>query len=192
MEEYAEKPAPPPKRRFYKNKKYWIICAVITIIVVIVVVCLALYVFFPMIAQSLMNQAGIDVNSAQITFTKPSDLNGQSYKKRDDLNSTFYMNMQSSLKNTGPFAADIKFHNPVEVYYNDTLLGNIFLYNNTHISGGHGSLNAITPFLIKDEASFANFAKDMLAVEQFKWTLKGKLDITALTRYTKYILVYSF
>jgi hypothetical protein len=37
--------------------------------------------------------------------------------------------------------------------------------------------------LIQDEATFANFAKDMLAVEEFKWTLKGKLDITALTRY---------
>jgi uncharacterized membrane protein len=185
LEEYAEKPAPPKKRPFYKNKRYWIICAIITVIVVIVVVCLALYVFFPMIAQSLMNQAGINVNSAQITFNKPSDLDNQSYKKRDgdDLNSTFYMDMQSSLSNTGPFSASIKFHNPVEVYYNNTLLGDIYLYNDTHISGGHGSLNAITPFLIQDQTAFANFAKDMLAVEQFKWTLKGKLDITALTRY---------
>lgn len=185
LEEYAEKPAPPKKRPFYKTKKYWIICAVITVIVVIVVVLLALYVFFPMIAQSLMNKAGIDVNSAQITFNKPTDLNGLAYRKRDgdDLNSTFYMNMESSLKNTGPFSASIKFKNPVEVYYNDTLLGDIYLYNETHISGGKGSLNAITPFLIKDQTAFANFAKDMLAVEEFKWTLKGKLDITALTRY---------
>lgn len=184
MEEYSEKPAAPPKRRFYKKKKYWIICAIITVIVVIVVVCLAIFVFFPMIAQSLMNQSNIGVNNAQITFNKPGALNDQTYSKRDgdNMNTTFYMNMESSLSNTGPFSADIKFHNPIDVLYKDQVLGNIYLYNDTHISGGSGSLNAITPFLIRDQVAFSAFAKDMLAVDEFKWTLRGKLDITALTR----------
>ncbi|KAG2207252.1 hypothetical protein INT46_008870 [Mucor plumbeus] len=184
MEEYSEKPAAPPKRRFYKKKKYWIICAIITVIVVIVVVCLAIFVFFPMIAQSLMNQSKIGVNNAQITFNKPGALNDQTYSKRDgdNMNTTFYMNMESSLSNTGPFSADIKFHNPIDVLYKDQVLGNIYLYNDTHISGGSGSLNAITPFLIRDQVAFSAFAKDMLAVDEFKWTLRGKLDITALTR----------
>ncbi|KAI8637942.1 hypothetical protein BD408DRAFT_457039 [Parasitella parasitica] len=184
LEEYSEKAAPPPKQKFYKKKRYWIICSIITVIVVVVVVVLALYVIFPKIAQSLMNKSKIDVTAADITFTKPDALANQVYAKRDgdDMNSTFYMNMQSALSDTGPFSAKIRFHNPIQVYYNESYLGDIFLYNETSIGGGHGTLNAVTPFLIRDQPTFASFAKTMLAVESFKWTLKGKLDITALTR----------
>lgn len=185
MEEYSEKAAPPPKQKFYKKKKYWIICSINTVIVVVVAVVLALYVIFPKVAQSLMNKSKIDVTGAGITFTKPDSLNNQVYAKRDgdDMNSTFYMNMESALSDTGPFSAKIKFHNPIQIYYNESYLGDIFLYNETSIHGGHGTLNAITPFMIRDQAAFASFAKTMLAVESFTWTLKGKLDITALTRY---------
>ncbi|KAF1802885.1 hypothetical protein V8B55DRAFT_1045444 [Mucor lusitanicus] len=184
MEEYSEKAAPPPKQKFYKKKRYWIICSITTVIVVVVAVVLALYVIFPKIAQSLMNKSKIDVTAAGITFTKPDALANQVYAKRDgdDMNSTFYMNMESALSDTGPFHASIKFHNPVQIFYNESYLGDIFLYNETSIGGGHGTLNAITPFLIRDQAAFAAFAKTMLAVESFKWTLKGKLDITALSR----------
>ncbi|CEG75653.1 hypothetical protein RMATCC62417_10662 [Rhizopus microsporus] len=185
LDEYSEKPPPVQRRRFYKNKKYWIICSIISVIVIVVAVVLILYVIFPKIAQSLMNHSGISVNKAQITFTKPDSLNGAVYSKRDggdDLNTTFYMSMESSLSNTGPFAATIKFHNPVEVYYNNSLLGNIFFYDDTHIAAGHGTLNAVTPFVIKDVDAFTSFSKQMLAVETFTWTLKGKLDITALSR----------
>lgn len=184
MEEYSEKAAPPIKPRFYKTKKYWIICSINTVIVVIVAVVLALYVIFPKVAQSLMNKSKIDVSAAGITFTKPAALDNAVYSKRDgdDMNSTFYMTMESDLSHTGPFSAKIKFHNPIQIYYNESYLGDIYLYDETKISGGKGKLNAVTPFLIRDEAAFANFAKSMLAVEQFTWTLKGKLDITALTR----------
>lgn len=184
MEEYSEKAAPPPKPRFYKRKRYWVICAIQTVIVTVVAVVLALYVIFPKVAQSLMNKSQIDVTAAGITFTKPNDLTGTTYSKRDgdDMNSTFYMNMESDLSHTGPFSAKIKFHNPIQIFYNESYLGDIFIFNETSISGGNGKLNAITPFLIRDQAAFASFAKTMLAVEEFKWTLKGKLDITALTR----------
>lgn len=186
MEEYSEKAAPPPKTRFYKTKKYWIICSIMTVIITVVAVVLALYVIFPKIAQSLMNKSQIDVTAAGITFTKPDALATTAYSKRDgdDMNSTFYMNMESDLSHTGPFSAKIKFHNPIQIYYNESYLGDIFIFNETSISGGNGKLNAITPFMIRDKDAFAAFAKVMLAVESFKWTLKGKLDITALTRYS--------
>ncbi|GAN02932.1 hypothetical protein MAM1_0031d02382 [Mucor ambiguus] len=139
MEEYSEKAAPPPKQKFYKKKKYWIICSITTVIVVVVAVVLALYVIFPKIAQSLMNKSKIDVTAAGITFNKPDALANQVYAKRDgdDMNSTFYMNMESALSDTGPFHASIKFHNPVQIYYNESYLGDIFLYNETSIGGGH-------------------------------------------------------
>jgi hypothetical protein len=184
MEEYSEKAAPPTKPRFYKTKKYWIICSINTVIVVIVAVVLALYVIFPKVAQSLMNKSNIDVSAAEITFTKPDALANAVYSKRDgdDMNSTFYMTMESDLSKTGPFSAKIKFQNPIQVHYNESYLGDIYLYDETKIANGKGKLNAVTPFLIRDQAAFADFAKTMLAVEEFVWTLKGKLDITALTR----------
>jgi hypothetical protein len=184
MEEYSEKPVPPPKQKFYKKKKYWIICAIQTVIVTVVAVILALYVIFPKVAQSLMNKSTIDVTAANIAFTKPDALANSVYAKRagDDMNSTFYMSMESDLGHTGPFHATIKFHNPVNIYYNDSYLGDIFFYNETKIAGGSGKLSAITPFMIRDQNAFAAFSKTMLAVKEFKWTLKGKLDITALSR----------
>ncbi|ORZ09924.1 hypothetical protein BCR42DRAFT_462600 [Absidia repens] len=189
MEQYSEKPPPPQRRKFYKNKKYWIICGIISAIVIVVVVCLIVFVFFPMIAQSLMNQAGIDVNSADITFSPPADQSSTPQKRDDtsatatpsDPNSVFYMGMESTMKNTGPFAASLKFHNPINVYYNDTLLGNITLPD-SQINGGSGALKAQTPFLIQDSQFFGKFSKDMLAMETFYWQLKGSLDITALSR----------
>ncbi|KAI8340946.1 hypothetical protein BC941DRAFT_347764 [Chlamydoabsidia padenii] len=180
LEEYSEKPPPPPKKKFYKNKKYWIICSIISIIVIVVVVCLIVFVFFPMIAQSLMNQAGINVNGADITFDTPQQA-GQPAKRDYDIQKTFQMHMRSSLTNTGPFSASIVFHNPILVYYNNTLLGNVTLPS-TSIGGGKGDLDAQTPFLIEDPNFFASFTKDMLALDTFDWTLKGSCDISALSR----------
>jgi hypothetical protein len=184
IEEYSEKAAPPPKQKFYKTKKYWIICSINTVIVTVVAVVLALYVIFPKVAQNILNSSKINVNAADISFIKPDALANSAYSKRDDnLNSTFYMNLGTSLSHTGPFSATLNFHNPINVYFNNTHLGDIYFFNQTKISGGKGTLNAVTPFLIRDEEAFANFAVTLLAVEQFTWTLKGKLDISALTRY---------
>ncbi|KAI9300876.1 hypothetical protein BJ944DRAFT_15990, partial [Cunninghamella echinulata] len=179
MEEYSEKPPPPQKKKFYKNKKYLIPCGIITAILIVVVVCLIVFVFFPMIAQSLMNQSQISLNAAEITFKEPQP---QQNAKRDfDIQKQFFMKMDSALSNTGPFHASIAFHNPIIVYYNDTLLGKITLPN-TDIGGGKGSLVADTPFIIEDPNFFAAFSKDMLAFDNFDWVLKGKLDVTALSR----------
>ena len=180
MEEYSEKPPPPPRRRFYKQKKYWIVCSILTVIIVVIAVLLIVFVFFPMIAQHIMNQAGIGVDAADITFQQPQDNLGRR-QEQYDMNSTFYMKMSSKLTHTGPFPADIKFHNPINVYYNETMIGTITLPD-THVSGGSGKLEAVTPFLIQDPAFFGAFSKDMLAQETFVWKMKGKLDITALSR----------
>ncbi|KAG0174916.1 hypothetical protein DFQ28_003659 [Apophysomyces sp. BC1034] len=181
-EEYAEKPAAPPRQRFYKKKKYWIICSIITIILIVVIVLLVLFVAFPKIAQSVMNHSGVDVESAQITFTPPHNL-----RKRDqapDGNSTFYMDMKSKMTNTGPFSATISFDNPIEVQYNGNTLGYIDLPS-TSVAAGSGQLDAFTAFKIKDQAQFASFAREMLAKPTFTWTLKGQAEITAMTRTAK-------
>lgn len=184
-----EKGAPMPPRKFYRQKRYWIVCSIITSIIVVVIVLLALFVFYPMIAQFLMNQSGIEVGDARITFDPPKDnlqkrgvVDASSITPAADLNSTFFMSMASDLTNTGPFPAALHFHNPINVFYNDTLLGKMTLPD-SNIALGKGHIDAVTPFEIANTTFFALFAKEMLAVEEFKWRLKGKLDITALTRY---------
>jgi hypothetical protein len=93
-DEYYEKP--PRKQRFYRQKKYWIICSILTAIITLVVVLLAVFVFFPKIAQLIINNSGISVNSASISFTPPSS-NGTPQKRQDvapfvpNGNNTFYM-----------------------------------------------------------------------------------------------------
>ncbi|KAL0135826.1 hypothetical protein V8B55DRAFT_1171734 [Mucor lusitanicus] len=180
FEEYSEKPAAPVKKPFYKNKKYWIICSIITVILVVVVVLLILFVAFPKIAQSTLNHSEIEVNTAQISFQPPADSNLQPVAGAD-ANSTFYMHMVTDLKKTGPFSADIQFDDNIQVIYNNTVLGTITLPD-THIGGGHGSIDTVTPFMITNVAAFSEFSRYMLAAEKFTWTLNGKAKITALTR----------
>jgi hypothetical protein len=182
LEEYSEKPPAPVNRPFYKKKKYWIICSIVTVIVVVVAVLLILFVAFPKIAQSTMNHSTIEVNTAQITFEPPATQSGlQARAEVADANSTFYMHMVTDLKNTGPFSAQIKFEDNVQVIYNNTVLGTITLPE-THIGGGKGSIDTVTPFVISDIAAFTAFSRYMLANEKFTWTLNGKASITALTR----------
>ncbi|KAI8071000.1 hypothetical protein BC940DRAFT_365659 [Gongronella butleri] len=181
MEEYSEKPPPPPKKPLYKNKKFLITCGVISAIVVIVVVCLMVFVFYPMICQSLVNQANINLNAAVITFSPPASASGAQKRETIDIQKQFFMQMDSGLSNTGPFSASINFHNPVNVYYNDTLLGQVNLPD-TNIAGGSGNLKADTIFNIQDETFFAAFSKDMLALDSFDWKLSTKADVHALGR----------
>lgn len=98
-DEYYEKP--PQKKRFYRQKKYWIICGVLSAIITLVVVLLIVFVFFPMIAQSIINHSGITVKSASISFTPPASNTNQ--KRQDNTtpfvangNDTFFMEVCKS------------------------------------------------------------------------------------------------
>ncbi|KAI8579351.1 hypothetical protein K450DRAFT_288548 [Umbelopsis ramanniana AG] len=161
-----------------RRRKYWYLCIPVTIVIVIVVVVLALFVAFPAIAQNTINGSSINIQNADITFGSTG-----SVSKRDvtDGNSTFNLDMKSSLSNTGPFSATITF-DTIDVYYNDTILLGSMNLPTAHVSGGHGELDANTVFTVANQTDFGNFAKDMLAVDSFKWTLKGGASISALSR----------
>ncbi|KAI9279037.1 hypothetical protein BC943DRAFT_298272, partial [Umbelopsis sp. AD052] len=161
-----------------RRRKYWYLCIPITIVIVVVAVVLALFVAFPAIAQNTINGSSINIQNAAISFG-----NTGSVSKRDgtDGNSTFNLDMKSSLSHTGPFSATIAF-DTIDVYYNDTILLGSMNLPTAHVSGGNGELDATTVFTVANQTDFGNFAKDMLAVESFKWTLKGGASITALSR----------
>ncbi|KAF9421486.1 hypothetical protein BGZ94_008824 [Podila epigama] len=165
FEEYDEvtKPAAQP---FYKRRKYWIFCAIMTVITVAIAVPVGLFVVLPAIAQHILDGSTMSFNNIQIT---------------EPTNTTLKMAMDGALGKTGPFPATIKFPEPIEVYYNEALLGSMTLQD-TKASGGKGALLDTTVFTIKDEAAFGSFSADMMNQAKFTWVLKGKITLVALGR----------
>ncbi|KAG0312812.1 hypothetical protein BGZ99_009258 [Dissophora globulifera] len=156
----------PQTRPFYKRRKYWIFCAIMTVLTVAVAVPLALFVILPKVAQLILNKSTMSFDSIQI---------------QNPANTSLDMNMDGTLGSTGPFSATIKFPDPIEVYYQDTLLGSMRLPD-TKAKGGHGKLNTQVTFNINDEAAFGSFSSDMLNQPSFTWVLKSKVTIVALGR----------
>jgi hypothetical protein len=146
FEEYDEV-TKPANRPFYKRRKYWIFCAIMTVIIVAVAVPIGLFVILPKVAQTILNNSNMAFNSIQIT---------------NPTNTSMSMSMNGALSNTGPFSANIKFPEPIEVYYGETLLGNMRLPD-AKASGGHGDLIADATFNIADEAAFGSFSADMVS-----------------------------
>ncbi|KAG0210313.1 hypothetical protein BGX28_009469 [Mortierella sp. GBA30] len=156
----------PVTRPFYKRRKYWIFCAIMTVITLAVAVPIALFVILPKVAQVILNNSTMGFNSIQIT---------------NPTNNSLDMNMDGLLGNTGPFAATIKFPEPIQVYYKDSLLGSMSLPD-TKASGGKGTLQAQASFAINDQTAFGSFSADMMNQPTFTWTLKSKVTIVALGR----------
>ncbi|KAG0274463.1 hypothetical protein BGZ95_009782, partial [Linnemannia exigua] len=165
FEEYDEvnKPATRP---FYKRRKYWIFCAILTVLIIAVAVPIGLFVILPKVAQSILNQSQMGFKSIQIS---------------NPTNESMLMSMNGELTNTGPFSANIKFPEPIQVYYGDVLLGSMTLPD-AKASGGRGDLIAEAPFNIADQAAFGSFSADMMGNEKFTWKLKSKVTIVALGR----------
>ncbi|CAO3649289.1 unnamed protein product [Cunninghamella blakesleeana] len=177
QQQYQEK----TPEKFYQKKKNWIIGSIVVVIATVAIY-LLIYALFPTIAQSSINNSGISIDSASISFLPSTPQQQQAMKKRDfDIQKTFFMNMQSTFTNTGILSATVAFHNPLNIYYNNTLLGNISLPD-VAISNGYGSLNADTEFYIEDTDYFSAFSADMMTFDQFDWTLKGQADVTGVGR----------
>ncbi|KAG0083453.1 hypothetical protein BGZ93_001791, partial [Podila epicladia] len=144
FEEYDEV-TKPAARPFYKRRKYWIFCAIMTVIIVAVAVPIALFVILPKVAQHILNGSTMSFSNIQIT---------------EPTNTTLKMSMEGTLGNTGPFAATIQFPEPIQVYYNEKLLGSMNL-KETKASGGKGSILDSTTFNINDAEAFGSFSADM-------------------------------
>lgn len=153
FEEYDEV-TKPANRPFYKRRKYWIFCAILTVIIVAVAVPIGLFVILPKVAQTILNNSNMGFESIQIT---------------NPTNTSMTMSMNGKLSNTGPFSANIKFPEPIEVYYGETLLGTMRLPD-AKASGGSGDLIADANFNIADEAAFGSFSADMVSPSSVHFT----------------------
>ncbi|GJJ76993.1 hypothetical protein EMPS_09352 [Entomortierella parvispora] len=166
FEEYDEV-TKPTTRPFYKRRKFWIFCAIMTVITVAIAVPLALFVILPKVAQLILNNSTMNFQSIQIT---------------NPTNNSLTMAMSGKLGKTGPFSATIIFPEPINIYYNDTMLGSMNLPS-TKASGGSGDLNADNvAFSISNTDAFGAFSADMMNQATFVWTLKSSITLQALGR----------
>ncbi|KAL1915656.1 uncharacterized protein VTP21DRAFT_6415 [Calcarisporiella thermophila] len=154
------------KQPFYRKRWFWIISAVIVAALIIIFVPLILIVFFPMIAQHIVNVSGLEVKQALITSASDKQVG---------------LNLESYLSGTGPFSATLEFNQPVEVSWQNRVLGRMDLPK-AEVHGGGGTLNALTNFQILDQQAWADFAKVIIVQDKFTWHLSSKATIYALGR----------
>ncbi|GJJ75482.1 hypothetical protein EMPS_07840 [Entomortierella parvispora] len=169
FDEYEDvKPTERPK--FYKRRKFWYFCIPNAIVVLIVAVILALYVIMPKIAQGLMNKATINFDAIDITNPSATSMD---------------IAMVGNMEHTGPFSADISFPDTVYVSWNGIELGTTDIPGTSKASGGHGSLNLASSFIVTNATAFTEFSSYMLNADSFVWHLQGKLNVKALSHTVK-------
>lgn len=76
-----------------------------------------------------------------------------------------FMELKGSLGNAGPFHATVSYPEPIKVFYNGTLLGEMDPLPDTKASGGSGTVEGKSRFTISDEAAFGAFSKNMVSKE---------------------------
>ncbi|KAF9585148.1 hypothetical protein BGW38_003721 [Lunasporangiospora selenospora] len=165
--ENATKPRHPP---FYRRRRFWIFCVIITVVLIAILVPIILFVILPKVAQSIVNGSSLQFN--KISITEPT-------------NTTMVMSMEGALGNAGPFHATVSYPEPIQVFYKDVLLGSMDPLPDTKASGGSGTIVGSSKFTIADDAAFSSFSKDMLGGESFTWKLKSKVQIRAMGRTIK-------
>ncbi|KAF9983996.1 hypothetical protein BGZ75_004421 [Mortierella antarctica] len=167
--------------KFYRRRKFWICCIPTTIVVIIIAVILTYYVIMPKIAQGLMNKTAIHFSQIHSPCLHVTPI----YFTKDIINpttSSMFIVMKGEMTDTGPFHAEVAFHEPVTVSWQGQVLGITLISGESEASGGRGDLNLQSTFSVTDAAAFTQFSSHMLNADTFVWHLEGKLRVKALGR----------
>ncbi|TDL25981.1 hypothetical protein BD410DRAFT_895443 [Rickenella mellea] len=163
-----------PNVAWYRRPGWWksrpvIICQIITALLGIALLFILLFPVVKAIAQLVVKRSNINITFASI---------------KNPTNTSFNLDMEGVVTNTGIFNAKIEFTQPVNVFWvnGDTQkeLGSITL---DALSAKHkrAYINQTTTFNVLDQAAFGEFTSFMITQPQFKWRLKsGGLKVHAL------------
>ncbi|KAF9954644.1 hypothetical protein BGZ72_004432 [Mortierella alpina] len=152
--------------RFYKRKGFWMICVPLTIVMLAILVPIVLLVVLPKLVQSIVNQSTMSL--AQINMTDATETSTK-------------VSLAGTVGNAGIFSATIDFPEPIAVAWEGRPLGNMTM-SSIKASGGKGSINEKTTLMITDKDAFSDFAKKMMGVESFIWTMSSKVNVRAVGR----------
>ncbi|KAI8869276.1 hypothetical protein GQ42DRAFT_30416, partial [Ramicandelaber brevisporus] len=158
-----------PKERFYRKRKYWYWCIGLTLVLLAILIPLIIFVIFPAVAQSSINKSKMSFKSADITNPQETSME---------------MEFVSELTDTGPFSATIQFVGPVNITWNNLLLGKVNMPD-AYVSGGSGTVKAKTTMTVANADVLGDFSTHMLNDKSFTWKLDGKVKVKALGLTTK-------
>ncbi|KAK3847341.1 MAG: hypothetical protein J3R72DRAFT_431184 [Linnemannia gamsii] len=155
--------------RFYKTKRFWIRCLVILVILLAIFIPLIIFVILPKLVQSIVNHSEMSMNQLNMT---------------DATETSMKVSLTGGISNAGIFPATIEFPEPIIVSWEGKRLGSMKM-STVKASGGSASIVDSTTFTIIDKEAFAVFAKDMLSIESFTWTLTSTVQVHAVGRVIK-------
>ncbi|KAF9926852.1 hypothetical protein FBU30_003642 [Linnemannia zychae] len=168
-EEYGH--AAEKRVRFYKTKRFWIRCLVILVILIAILVPLIIFVILPKLVQTIVNHSEMSMNQLNMT---------------DATETSMKVSLTGGIANAGIFPATIEFPEPIVVSWEGHKLGSMMM-STVKASGGSASIVDSTTFDIIDKEAFATFAKEMLSLEKFTWTLTSTVQVHAVGRVIKNI-----
>ncbi|KAF9988168.1 hypothetical protein BGZ75_009865 [Mortierella antarctica] len=157
--------APPPPR-FYKRRGFWTFCIFATIIFLAILIPIIILVVLPKIVQLIVNNSTMSL--AQLNMTEATETSTK-------------VSLTGTVGNAGIFSATIDFPEPIAVAWEGRSLGSMTM-SSIKASGGQGSISEKTTFLISDKDAFSDFAKKMMSVESFIWTLTTTVNVRAVGR----------
>ncbi|KAI8362386.1 hypothetical protein B0O80DRAFT_421911 [Mortierella sp. GBAus27b] len=163
---YADK-----KPKFYKTRRFWIRCIVILVIVLAILIPIVLLVILPKLVQSIVNGSTMSMNQLNMT---------------DATEAGMKVSLSGGINNAGIFPATINFPEPIIVSWEGQQLGSMSM-SSVKATGGKASILDMTSFTIIDKEAFTTFAKQMLVIESFTWTLTSKVEVVAIGRTIKNI-----
>ncbi|KAI9241857.1 MAG: hypothetical protein BYD32DRAFT_404810 [Podila humilis] len=166
-EEYGH--AAEKRKRFYQTKRFWIRCALITIVVLAIFIPLLLFVILPKLVQSIVNHSTMSMTQLNMTDATETDVK---------------VSLTGGIANAGIFPATIDFPEPILVQWEGKTLGSMRM-SSVSASGGKASIVDTTTFTIVDKEAFTTFAKAMLSIKDFTWTLTSKVNVHAVGRTIK-------
>ncbi|KAF9285775.1 hypothetical protein BGZ68_003559 [Mortierella alpina] len=152
--------------RFYKRKGFWMFCIATTIILLAIVIPLVILVILPKLVQSIVNHSTMSL--AQINMTDATETSTK-------------VSLAGTVGNAGIFSATIDFPEPIAVAWEGRPIGSMTM-SSIKASGGKGSIAEKTMFMISDKDAFSDFAKKMMSVESFIWTMTSKVNVRAVGR----------
>jgi hypothetical protein len=147
---------------FYRKRRFWAICTAVSVVLSAIFIPLLFLVIIPNVARSSINKSTMTFDA--INITNPT-------------NESFTVSMSGTTGGTGPFDATITFNGPVNILFNNVVLGSVELVP-IEVSNGKGSVTgAPKTFIIGDKGIFNDFTKKVLTEKEFEWTLKGSVNV---------------
>ncbi|KAG0367061.1 hypothetical protein BC939DRAFT_508430 [Gamsiella multidivaricata] len=155
--------------RFYQSKRFWISCIVILVVILVIFIPLLLFVILPKLVQTIVNHSTMSMTQLNMT---------------DATETGMKVSLSGGIANAGIFPATINFPEPIIVSWKGKQLGSMSMAS-VKASGGKAAIVDATAFTIIDKDAFARFAKEMLTIDSFTWTLTSTVQVQAIGRTIK-------